>query len=259
MAPLAQDGANPRHLTGHTKAVTSLAIIGVGRCVLSGSLDGTVRLWSVAGPSTLHVFRLPQPVYSLAFGPALLSMSDKLQQGVEGEGQGLVAFAGLQDGTVHMLDLSNREKETNPLRKLKLGSSGVEAVAYDEATGRVVAGTRDGTVAVFELSGPAPNDASTPLEPVLRFARGAASITSLAYSPHSSLADSTDAPTPTVLIGTLDGLPYRVALLEEEGGSLGARVVEEFAGLDCDRCVVPASGRDVFVAAADGKLRRYFA
>lgn len=39
------DGTCVRTLKGHTRAVMDLEIIGVGTNVLSGSMDGTVRLW----------------------------------------------------------------------------------------------------------------------------------------------------------------------------------------------------------------------
>jgi hypothetical protein len=43
----AKDGINPRILRGHTRAITCLHILGIGKQVLSGSKDGTVRLWDV--------------------------------------------------------------------------------------------------------------------------------------------------------------------------------------------------------------------
>lgn len=185
--------------------------------------------------------------------------------GVEGEGLGMVALAGLQDGTVVVVDLSGRGTGVGEgvLRTCKVGWSGVEAVACDEETGWLAAGTRNGTVALFALGEAPPGaaDSAAPLAPVLSFARGSASITSLAFSPFAALAETVAESAgrgPTLLVGTSDGLPFRVAIEGGAGeGLTGVRVAEEFAGVECDRTVVVASGREVWVGAADGKLRRY--
>lgn len=184
--------------------------------------------------------------------------------GVEGEGLGRVALAGLQDGTVVVIDLGGRGAEVGGgvVRTLKVGWSGIEALAYDEGTEWVAAGTRDGTVAVFSLAGPPPADPSAPLSPRLTFTRGSASVTSLAFSPVPSLAApaAEEGAAPSLLVGTSDGLPFRAVF---DSGLEGVRVGEEFAGVECDRVVVAAgvaaggNGKEVWVGAADGRVRRY--
>ena len=171
----------------------------------------------------------------------------------------MVALAGLQDGTVAVVDLSTRAGEVGAgvVRTLKVGWSGIEAAAYDEASGWVAAGTRDGTVALFDLSAPPANDPAALLAPWLTFARGAASVTSLAFSPFAALAAAETQEPPTLLVGTSDGLPYRAAVARAADGAGKVAVAEEFAGVECDRVVVAASGRQVWVGAADGRLRRY--
>ncbi|PWN18042.1 hypothetical protein BCV69DRAFT_314886 [Microstroma glucosiphilum] len=48
----AQDGICPRVFKGHKRAVTSTAILGRGKRIVSASLDGTIRVWDVrAGKS----------------------------------------------------------------------------------------------------------------------------------------------------------------------------------------------------------------
>lgn len=54
-----KDGINPRTLKGHTKGVTSLAIIGVGKQVISGSRDGTVRVWDVGAGKEVKKWEIP--------------------------------------------------------------------------------------------------------------------------------------------------------------------------------------------------------
>lgn len=56
------------------------------------------------------------------------------------------------------------------------------------------------------------------------------------------------------MVGTGDGLPYRVSL---GGGDGVVGVVEEFAGIECEAVRVKKRGGNVWVGAADGKLRRY--
>jgi phospholipase A-2-activating protein len=49
------DGARVAVLTGHEGGVTSLALSGCGKYLLSGSWDGTARVWDVQSKACVHV------------------------------------------------------------------------------------------------------------------------------------------------------------------------------------------------------------
>ncbi|KAI5481384.1 proteasomal ATPase-associated factor 1 [Pseudohyphozyma bogoriensis] len=235
------DGSNPRTLTGHTKAVTAIAILGVGRVVASASLDGSIKLWTVGTAECLSTIRFTQPINSLA----VATLPDP--NGVEAEllspdiPPNLVALVGHLNGSISVVSLSNKEPT---IRSLDGGSSPLYAIAVDAERRLVAAGSRDGTIAIFDLSSSTPSatEGAQGEPPILTFKRSSSTILSLSFV------------SSTLLVGSADGLPFRVALGSDDGS---VRVVEEFAGLDCDPAVVKERDGFVWVAAGDGKLRKY--
>ncbi|HET7037095.1 MAG TPA: hypothetical protein VFI42_15525 [Thermomicrobiaceae bacterium] len=63
------NGTSLTTLTGHRKAVTSLAWSPDGQLLASGSLDGTVRFWSPSGAALPPGITAPHPVFAVAWSP----------------------------------------------------------------------------------------------------------------------------------------------------------------------------------------------
>ena len=176
----------------------------------------------------------------------------------ENDLKGKVAIIGFSNGNLAIIDLSLGAKEG--LRSLSTGAgSSVNCVDFVPATGLIVCGTRSGAVHVFDTK--RIDEAEGPTFPIISFTRSGASILSVAFS-SSTTPSSLSVSSPSILIGTADGLPFRAAIdttLDETTGRGSAHVLEEFAGLDCDSSII-AEAREtgqVWVGGGDGVLRRY--
>ena len=175
--------------------------------------------------------------------------------------RGKVAIVGFSNGNLAMIDLSVGVKEGAKSLSTGAGSS-ITCVDFDQETRLVVCGTRSGAVHVFDTS--AIVEEEGPLLPICSFTRSGASILSVGFSRSTtSAALSPAASTPSILVGTADGLPYRAGLnltiLDEPTGKGSVRVLEEFAGIDCDSSIVTEVKEtgQVWVGGGDGVLRRY--
>lgn len=221
--------------------MTALHILGKGRQVVSASLDGSLIIWNVAAATPISTIRFTQPVHALAIGSILTE--DPIAEAVDNElPRGQIAIVGHSNGSASVIDLS---LSTPPIRELAAGSSPLFAVAYDPETHLVAAGSRNGTISIFDLSRPAPLDGSAD-GPILSFMRSTSPISSLSFSVKG----------PTLLVGTEDGLPCRISLGLESGDGQ-VKVLEEFVGGDCENVVVREREGAVWIGAGDGALRRF--
>ena len=143
----ALDGANPRTLTGHQRAVLCSAIIARGREVLTGSADSTVRLWDVGEGRTTAVLQEDAPVNALAT-------------------DGAAAYVGT-DGALNVWDLRAGAKTAL--------APAADVVSRDGSY--VLAGARDGTFTLTEVRA----------GPVFAWRRAAAPATVANYAGHSAL------------------------------------------------------------------------
>jgi len=117
----------PRILQGHTKGVTALAVLAHNR-VISGSLDGTLRVWDVATGRTLAT--------------------------LHGHTDGVTALAALTDGRVvsGSLDGTLRVWDVATGRTLTTlhGHTGVVRAVAVLPDGRLVSGSKDLTLRVWD-------------------------------------------------------------------------------------------------------------
>jgi WD40 repeat protein len=155
----------------HSQFVSSIAVSPDGKSVLSGSEDGTLKLWNVASGRLLRTFDSPSPVTSSKFSP-----------------DGRIVFSGSRNGSINFWDVTSGERirtitahpdivsvaispdgrtvlSGSQDRTLKLwdatsgqllwtftGHSGwVNAVAFSPDGDRVLSGSADGTLKLWDV------------------------------------------------------------------------------------------------------------
>ncbi|OJT06388.1 Proteasomal ATPase-associated factor 1 [Trametes pubescens] len=247
-----------RTLRGHTRAITSTAIIARGRNVLSGSKDGTVRLWDIPTSSQIRTLAAGSshfvPVLALSFGErwgdATLGDGADDIDAREVETSDKVVFCGLQDGSFELFDLRTK----HPVFRSSTGASGarsaLQALAYSPDRNLVATGSAAGLTSVYDVR-------TLGDGPVTIFRRNEAPIEDIVFEdlPSESSANGDEGTPPHVglVIATEDGLPY-IASIEPSRADVHAELV----GTDCDAVrLVRAVGRHVWTAADDGVVRRY--
>lgn len=243
----ALDGSNPRTLKGHKRAVTSSAIIGRGREVLTGSADGTTRLWDVGADKQIMTFAAERfsSVNALALGDRPVELDPTLRP-PDGDGgsapvpapapagypsarEGKLFAAGLSSGLVELHDLSSRTRAALiPSPVFPAGAEWTQkpagpifAVDWAPESHLLATGTREGIVAVYDVRmlGASSAGAGGPRSLLGAFRRNGAAINDLRFassttlpSPLSSFSSSSSSSSLSLLIGTSDGLPYRAGL-----------------------------------------------
>ena len=250
-----------RTLRGHTRAVTSTGIIARGRNVLSGSKDGTVRLWDVPSSTQIRSFA----VSTTHFVPVLALATGERTQGSDGPGdlnvaadldprevetQDKVAFCALQDGSFAFLDLRTKATEFRSRPAAAPGArAALQAIAYAPAHHLVATGAADGLAAVHDVR-------ALGQGPVTAFRRNGAPIEDVAFVELAGAAFAAEGGAEAgvgLAIATEDGLPY-VADVWPHGPGVRAELV----GTDCDAVrFARAVGKDVWTASDDGVVRRY--
>ena len=119
------------HKNPHTKSVRSVAISPDGTVVASGSWDGTVKVLDIAsGEEKTAYLKYEKKIYTVAFSP-------------NGE---WLAIAG-ESGSVHLWDW---KKADSHAQLLDQHAAWVSAVAFDPTGTRVVSGSGDGSLQIWE-------------------------------------------------------------------------------------------------------------
>jgi len=116
---------------GHTDRVTSVAFSPDGKQALTGSRDGTAKLWDLSGKELRAFAGHAEGVSSVAFSP-----------------DGKQALTGSEDGTAKLWDLSGRE-----LQAFVGHAYGVSSVAFSPDGKQALTGSMDGTAKLWDLSG----------------------------------------------------------------------------------------------------------
>lgn len=227
------DGSNPRTLKGHARAITSTAILGVGKQVVSGSRDGTVRLWNVGDGKEVRKWTTE------ARGAVEEIMIDQAGERV------LVCKA---DGDLEVYDVKTGE-EVGRVGKPD-GVGALNCAAWDERRGIVVTGHTSGAIC-FRLIDirPRSGDEDLKVEQEVRVKRNEAAIYSLEWTGEGDL-----------LVGTAAGLPCRLAVSVSEDGEIKVWVKEEYAGWEAvgvEAWAVTPDGSGVWCAGGEGGIRRY--
>ncbi len=255
-----------RTLRGHTRAVTSTGIIARGRNVLSGSKDGTIRLWDI--PTGAQIRSLAAgtdhfvPVLALssgerwtqadADGSSEAPPSDASADPREVETSDKVVFCGLQDGSFELFDLRTKRATF----RSATGTTGAQlAIAYSPDDNLVATGSASGLISVHDTR-------NLGNGPVVSFRRNTSPVEDIAFTnlidaPFSLGSPMTNEHPSTMdvslAIATEDGLPYVAEVLAS-----CPRVRAELVGTDCDAVrFMRAVGRSLWTASDDGVVRRY--
>jgi WD40 repeat protein len=124
--------AELRRLEGHTHVVSGVTFFPDGRRALSGSFDGTVRVWDLEAGKRLALLRAADAgwVWGVAVGPA-----------------GRLALAGCSDGTVRVWDVAAGKEQ----RRLAGHAGAVCAVAFGPDGRLALSGGEDGGVRLWDV------------------------------------------------------------------------------------------------------------
>lgn len=237
--------APARTLRGHTRSITSTAIIALGRNILSASLDSTVKLWDVPSSTAITSFVAHSPILSASLGDAgsVSTTGDTPSQDAREvpEMSSKVVFAGLQNGAVEQFDLRLKKS----VYKSSTGPSGLSSIVYSSERNLLATGSSKGVVALY--------DTRALGTVVTSFQRNEAGIEDLEFADGGSSGSII-----SLAIATADGLPY-IANITTERPVVGT----ELAGGDCDpvrnvRARKAVDGRtEIWSAGDDAVVRRY--
>jgi WD40 repeat protein len=189
-----------RTLTGHDGPVRAVAISADGLRAVSGSTDGTLRVWNLADGNLVYLLSpqasereeiktaqvrgwtrvsRPRPVGDTEAGRAVLFPSKRMNAvgAVALTADGRRALSGSRDGTVRLWDIEKGQE----LFTLTGHTDSVMAVAITDEGHRGVSGSWDGTVRVWDL------DAETEL---FRLSGHEGPVLDVALSPEGRVAVS---------------------------------------------------------------------
>ncbi|KAF8980177.1 WD40-repeat-containing domain protein [Cyathus striatus] len=214
-------------MRAHTRSVTSLGIIGVGRNVISTSLDGAVKLWDIPSKSVIGSILCPAGILCSSTDKNISPLSSSPETPADPreveEVNSTVVYTGTQNGSFNLIDLASKK----PIYTSPPSGVGISSIVYSHSRNLVGTGTERGLVTIYDS-----RSLSSPLTSFYRSEGGGLGIS------------------------TADGLPYIATLAPSVG------VKGELVGTDCDpvRHVVRrvVSGREeVWCTGDDGIVRRY--
>ncbi|CAA7263921.1 unnamed protein product [Cyclocybe aegerita] len=245
--PSATRIAPVRTLRGHVRPVTDTAIIGVGRNIVSSSLDATIKLWDVSSGEAISSLSPQSAILSMSSGNRMPAPPDGEEHPPPAatdprevpETSSKVVVCGLQNGEFQFFDLGFKKSVfRSPISQ---NPSPLTSIAYSEADNLLATGSASGVVTLY--------DTRSLGSPLTSFSRLETEIEDLAF-----VRSGTEV---ALAIATSDGLPYVANVLPE-----GPSVKAELIGVDCDPvrniAATTSDGRtEVWSASDDGVVRRY--
>ncbi|KAF5326507.1 hypothetical protein D9611_000518 [Ephemerocybe angulata] len=232
-----------RTLRGHKRAITSTAIIGVGRNVLSSSLDSTIKLWDVPSGTEITSLGASSGILATSTGLKASSGGDVLPSDEREvpEVQSNAVFAGLRDGTFEVFDLATKKstfRSHPPARAQQL-----TAIAYSSQRHTLATGSNTGLITIYDV-----RNLETPLTSFVR--QGGEILDLAAFTAGAS--DSLG-----LAVATSDGLPFVARI-----GADGTIQVDELIGVDCDpvrhvRVLGEVEQGGIWLSSDDSIIRRY--
>lgn len=225
------DGINPRTLKGHTRAVTSTRIVGVGKQVLSGSKDSTVRLWNVGQEAEEKKWTVPDG--KLVDGMVVVDDAEgvKTLGGAEGDS---IILAASPDGLLTAFSLASDSGAEPAFAVQPDVYSNLISIDYSPKLQAIVTGHQNGTVAIRQLKTLRAAEGSIEdISPTLVM-RNESPIYSVVFDERNG----------GILVGTSSGLPCRLGL-EVDGSQFTVDTTEEYGGWE-------AVGIETWAVAPDG-------
>jgi proteasomal ATPase-associated factor 1 len=254
--------------------------------VLSGSKDGSIKLWDVAAGKCISTmfnrnFVGVEKIVLVDDADALRgtirnqdalseleeaeilppedNFKHKHMQGeIDDDTKGKVVFAGLSSGLglLAAFDLSSKRSIIESFHHVPASASGIpsdrkggaiRAIAYDSKRHLLASGSAKGIVAVRDTR----KMNSKGDGPSIRiFARNQAAINALAFAPSESGSD--------LIVTPASGMPFRVNIPVSDDGSI--QVVEEYAGWEAvpvNSVAVGSGEGNVWIAGGEGGIRQY--
>ncbi|KAJ3513899.1 hypothetical protein NLJ89_g2701 [Agrocybe chaxingu] len=236
-----------RTLRGHSRPVTDTAIVGVGRNIISSSLDATIKLWDTSSGEIISSLSSQSAILSMSLGNRMPTPPDGEEHPPPAatdprqvpETSSKVIVCGLQSGEFQFFDLGFKKSIfRSPTSQT---SSPVTSIAYSEVDNLLATGSASGVVTLY--------DTRSLGSSLTSFSRLETEIEDLAF-----VRSGTEV---ALAIATSDGLPYVANVLPE-----GPSVKIELIGADCDPvrniAATTSEGRtEVWSASDDGVVRRY--
>lgn len=273
-------GVNPRTLKGHKRAVTSIAILGVGKNVLSGSKDGSIRLWDIGSGTCISTMFNEGFVgverITVGSGAKALRAHLQLQEqdsfqptALEGEQVDVIEdkliFAGLSSarGLMSVYDLASKQviipgishippslQSALPPQFRATATGPVYALAYDPQHHLLASGSRNGVIVVrdtrcLDVDGE---------QHLYVFASSQAGINDLAFVPAIPASEHHI----DLVITPDSGLPYRAKIPLTTSDRV--TLAEAYAGWEAvpvNSVSIGAGEGNVWLAGDDGGVRRY--
>lgn len=241
-----------RTLRGHKRSVTATAIVGVGRNIISASMDSTIKLWDVPSGSTISTITSSSAILSMSMGQRFDNAPGQTaaDEREVPEVQSSILFAGLRDGSFEAFDLASKKPFFHS--KAPAQSQQLTSIAYSHQATLLATGSNTGLITIYDVR----SSLDTPLASFVRQEGGEV----LDLSPFTRTAGG-DSTSLELAVATSDGLPYVAKI-----GPDGSIEADELAGVDCDPVrqvrVRPlnggvGAGREIWTASDDGVVRQY--
>lgn len=210
------DGINPRTLKGHTRAVTCTHIVGVGKQVLSGSKDSTVRLWNVGQGAEEKKWVVPDGKF--VDGMVVVDDAEGLKTLGGAEGDAII-IAASPDGSLTAFSMAS-ESGAEPAFVVQPDVfSNLISINYSPKHQAIVTGHQNGTVAIRHLKSlRAAEDSIEDVSPTLVMRNESPIYTAVFDERNGGILVSTGSGLPCRLDVKFDGSEIKVETKEEYGG-----------------------------------------
>ncbi|OWZ71250.1 hypothetical protein AYX14_03351 [Cryptococcus neoformans] len=233
------NGVNPRTFKGHSRAITSLVILGVGKTFLSAAKDGTIRLWDVGSGQQLKQWTTGGEKGTLVIEAFILVEESTAIEALGLQGQERVML--VQDQLAVWVQPWDGEGW------LVEADKQIASLAYERETGTIAIGYSSGIVEIRDIASLIPGTTGKRK----KITRNESPIYSLAFG-----LDVKDGGM-DLYLGTAAGLPCRLGVKCVADG-YQVVVKDELAGWDAVGIECMEAVRDgMWCGGGEGGLRRY--